>query len=404
MNDALMNLGILSQIEAHKVKAEDVDGALEAPQFASGDLSCAIGDQGFADRCQVFGELGRAQIAGGGRHRLANQFRTAELPCSGRQASIHARDRQAIRLVPALLRSIGRVGRKPLEFLRDFYIPIIQRKFGAKAVEFSEIEGENPLALQPERFPEGLAVDKRVAIPVAADPGTHAQEWRQRVLSKPPRRASELIFETLINFRDNPENGAVVIGQAIEDFIHDLQSPTSQAVRLPKGRRRSFQICLISIGLLRGQAGLLEPAQALCQLLFDVDHALSPNLGRMRRENRRDDRFNEQLANSFRLYAGGGQDRQRSGNRPRHGGFAIGDAEALHPGLMSVFCNVHELRELAERADHALEGAGRHVCAEGGELLVQARTGLSAAGNRESADLFHNLAGLLAVACFYSLA
>ncbi|MBB5553421.1 hypothetical protein GGI59_005718 [Rhizobium lentis] len=199
------------------------------------------------------------------------------------------------------------------------------------------------------------------------------------------------------------ENRAVIVGQAVEDFIHDLQFPSSQAVRLPKRGRRSFQIFLISIHFLRSQAGLVEPAQASCKLLLDVDNALAPNLGRVRCKYRRDHSFRKQVADIFRLYPGGSQNGKRSGNRPRHGRFAIDDAEALRSGVMSVFCDVHELRELAERADHALQSARRHAGAEGSKIVVQTRAGLSAACRRQTADLFHNLADLFAVAGLNSL-
>ena len=104
-------------------------------------------------------------------------------------------------------------------------------------MQLGKIEAERACCMQVQRAAHHLCGHERIAIAVAADPASQAEEGRHRDLRLRPARAQQ-IFDLAIQPRQLLQEGVAVISQPILDFIGDGQAQLAQNLETErKGER-----------------------------------------------------------------------------------------------------------------------------------------------------------------------
>ena len=110
---------------------------------------------------------------------MALRFQAIELLCGCGQAGVKAGDGASIRLIGAMRTLVGRARRKVGQRLRRRYQCSAGRQFRTELMKLFKQMAKRLAALCAHRAFEHFRSDKGVAVPVATDPGTGAQERRQ---------------------------------------------------------------------------------------------------------------------------------------------------------------------------------------------------------------------------------
>jgi hypothetical protein len=118
-------------------------------------------------------------------------------------------------------------------------------------VELLQIEAERVLALEQESLAQHVRRDERIAVPVAADPASHAQERGKLHIAPGRVHGGELVLQGGVEARQLLEEGVVVIGQAVHHLVDDLEPVAAQDAGLPQGEDRPAQ-GFLAHGLLVG--------------------------------------------------------------------------------------------------------------------------------------------------------
>jgi len=169
---AVMDLGLLAQVERGQVEAEGLDAADQPLHVAPAGVETAIGAQRARDQLEIAQELLRALVAV--RPALVGEPQAlAELPeehavrhaiVAHRRDALRTRDQRGIQL--DALRELGH-HRAAARALRQ---QLRQR------LALAEVRVDDDLLLARQRLADGLGVHVGVAVHVATHPGAEAQD------------------------------------------------------------------------------------------------------------------------------------------------------------------------------------------------------------------------------------
>ena len=157
------------------------------------------------------------------------------------------------------------------------------------------------------------------------------------------------------------QEGVIIKGQAVGDFVEHGELGTPQQIGLPQRQHRPAQLFVARLGFLRRKLDPFAPIQQRRDLHLPVDRALAANFGGMRRQNRTDQRRFEKAAQVGRAEAGRARMRKRQRQRARGRRSTGGRARPHLPDIVLVLGNVGEVRKIAEGAHDAHGLAGRHA-------------------------------------------
>src|SRR5215467_5270025 len=214
-----------------------------------------------------------------------------------------------------------------------------------------QIEFECALALHAQRLPQYLGCDEGIAVAVAADPASNAQERGQLEVVPGGIGRSELVFQRRVEARQLAQKSVIVVGKSIGYLVYDVESAAAQHAGLPQREHGATQGLFICRRLFGGEPKAIALRQQVRHLHLSIDRALAPHLRRMGGEDRANDGAREKV-----LQPGMGNVRITSASkRVGHGAFArsrSGQRVGSRPAdVMLVFGDVGELRKVAESAD-----------------------------------------------------
>ena len=152
-----------------------------------------------------------------------------------------------------------------------------------------EVGIEDDAVLALEGFADGLAIDVRIAIHVAADPGAEADDaWQFQRLGVNAVQLLERLGDLLVEIRHHPIQHLAQVEQHVLTFIGHGQAFARMILGLPGGG--DFRAHAIPHGARFGRGqGRIEPIQQqLCHALLLAQHGASGRLGGMRGEHRLD--------------------------------------------------------------------------------------------------------------------
>src|SRR5262249_2396535 len=104
-----------------------------------------------------------------------------------------------------------------------------------------QIEFECTLALHAQRLSQYLGCDKGIAVAVAADPASNAQERRE--LEAVPGRIgrSELVFQRRVEARQLAQKSVIIVGKPVGYLVYDFESGAAQHASLPQREHGATQ-------------------------------------------------------------------------------------------------------------------------------------------------------------------
>src|SRR5882672_8676173 len=256
----------------------------------------------------------------------------------------------------------------------------------SQQMQFIEIEIEHSLALHLDGLAQHLRVHERVAIAIAADPASHANERWQLHIAPGRIDGRETIFEIRVQARQLAEERVVVVRQPVGDFVDDRGFPASQQAGLPEDQDGARKRVVGRGGFHRCECQAIAACEKLGDLHFAIEHALATHLGWMRGEHRaHQDRVEQrlqdrawhlrQLERCQSVLDGSGRSRRATVRRRAHAA-----------DLVLVLGNIGEMREIAEGA-HDLDGAVmREAIEHGFELAPGAGVALAPERDRNLPD------------------
>ncbi len=228
-DDALVDVGILAQVERRQMEAEGVDRADQPAQRAAAvERAAALFAQRARERREIGAQRGgigiglRPDRAGAGRrvpdHRLEG----------GGEPRIDAGERAPIGFVAArtagIVRRLGECGQR---FARGRMLGR-DRQFGAEPVDRVEIGAEHRLGRARQHQSQLVRLDVGIAVAVAADPVAEAQEARHA-------RAQRAI-PARVERGQRRQQHVAQIGERGLDLVGDVEPLTAQRARLPEQR------------------------------------------------------------------------------------------------------------------------------------------------------------------------
>ena len=258
-------------------------------------------------------------------------------------------------------RAIGRMFGERAQFFGDIGEVRGQRQFRAQRVQFLQIKPQHPRRLQAQRAAHHLRGNERIAVAVAADPAAHAQERRQllaRALVIRRVFGVQPVLQRAVQPRHLVQERVVVERQAVGDLVQHGQLGPAQQVGLPQRQHGAAQLLLAGLEFFRCQVHALAAVEQACDFHLAVDGALAADLGRMRGQNRADQRRSEEPAQLVRADSGLARMRQRAGQRADIAG---GILRAHLPDVVVILGDVGEMRKIAVGADDAHGLGGRHA-------------------------------------------
>ena len=109
--------------------------------------------------------------------------------------------------------------------------------------------GERPVTLHSQCVAQYRGGNEGVAVAVATDPAADPQEGRQL---RPVAVCRKVVFEPAVQAGQLRQEGVVVVGQAVGDFVGDRELGRPQHPRLPQGQHAATQR-LVVVGCLVGR-------------------------------------------------------------------------------------------------------------------------------------------------------
>ena len=386
---ALMNGGVLPDVERGEMEAKAIDRAPQPPQPAARDHRAAIGDERMMHHVEVGFELGGVGIRLRLCHRRADVI-DAEPLCGGREPRIDAGHRQPIRLGAAMRRGVGRGFGQRAQLIRNAGEIGGNRQFQAKRLQLGEIVPERACALHLHRAAHHLGSDERIAVAVAADPAAHAQERGQLACLAIILR--EFVFEHAIEPRQLAQKRIVVERQPVADFVKHGELGPPQHVGLPQRQHRAPELLLDVAGFLRRH---LQPFAMIDQprdLHLAVHGALAAHLGRMRGQHRRDQCLIEEFAQLL-----GAKTRLARMRQRRQHPALLGAVAGPHlADVVLVLGDVGEVREIAEGAHDPHRFRNGQAVQEGGEFVERVAIIVAMKADRLPADALDQIKDLVA--------
>ena len=239
-------LGILPQVDAREVEAEHFDRAPQGAQPPARDQRRAVGEQRTIEHVEIGAQLGGLRVGLRLRHRVARQHDLTESARGRDQPRIDADDGLPIRLGGAARRVVGRAPDQLLKLRRDADAGAVERQLGAEQMQLVEVEVDDALALHLDRLAQHLGVDERIAVAIAADPASHADEGRQLGVVPAGIARRQPVLEVAVEPRQFAQEGVVVVGKPVRDLVDHGGAAAPQQAGLPEredgarhgGRRR----------------------------------------------------------------------------------------------------------------------------------------------------------------------
>ncbi len=362
-----MHVGILAQVDGRQMETEDLHGAQQAAQAAAGEQGAAVQLERIGQHLEVGAQAVRRGVGLGLADLVAHRLDVVEETGSGRQAGINAGQGTAVRLVRALRRMVGGVFGEGQQFRRDLDQQIGKRQFGAQFMHFRQVVAERGGRLQAQGFAQDVGGDEGVAVTVATDPRTDAEEGRQC-----PALVREALLQLLrrldVQARQFGEEGFVEVGNAVLDLVEHLQTDRAQHARLPQGEDGVGQAEVVLGFLFRGHAQAFALVEQAGDVAVIADQALALHLRRVGGEHRGDQGVGEEIGDGCRRYPGGSQRIEgvdQAAFARRRTGQVVGAAAA---DVVFVFRDVGQLQEVAEGADDRLGDIARQRVEQGGQF------------------------------------
>ena len=188
--------------------------------------------------------------------------------------------------------------------------------------------------------------------------------------------AGQRLLDRAVHARNLAQEGAAVVAERVLDLVGHRQLGVAQHARLPElgdaGAQQGFVV-----GFLRGGAQVVALAHQFGHGALGVQDALALDFGRVRGQHRRDVGVLQCLGDVGGADVGLGQ----AIKRHRQRAFlqvALGLVHFATAHVVAVFGDVGQVREVAERADHAHRLVARQVFQQpvqrlaGGGVLLEA--------------------------------
>ena len=342
----------LAQIHGGQVKAEHLHRAHQRGQSRGHQGLGVVRLQAGGDQLQVSQKLGRAGVGVLSRHCVAQRLGAGQCQQRGRQPGVDADQRAAVGLVftvrVLVRRSLGQGlhrRRHPGQHLAD-------RQLGTQRVGLGQIKAQRHLALARQGHAQGVAIDIRVAVAVAANPLAHAQKGRNGV-------AGQMVFQLAVQLGNLAQKRALVVAQRVLDLVSHRQLGVAQHACLPElGDAGPHQRLVVAALTLAGQG--VAFTDQLGNRAFSVQDALALHLGGVGGENRCDVRLGQQLGHVGSADVGAVQalksQRQRAFLL-----MALGRMVQATAHMVAILGDVGQMRKVAEGPDHAHSLVGRQV-------------------------------------------
>ena len=358
---ALVHVRVLPEIDRREMKAEQVDGALKGAQApARHDGGVGLLERTRDDR-EIGAELGGGSVRRPVDDRLAQRDDMVELARRLGEARVHARDGAPVGLLaPGGGGIVGRV-RKPGKLRTHRGEVGCERKFGAKLVQFVEVVADRPGALQPHRLVEDVRGHERIAVPVAADPGSDPKERADRLRAGFAGNGVKPVFDRAIEAGQLMEERVVVERERVRHLVDDLEFRLPQHIGAPQDQNRAPQAFFVQRELSLVADEPLALVQQFSDLKFARERALAPHFRRVGGKHRAHQRAIEEVGERRRLDAHLARALKRIGERSRTRRGAGHRMGAIAADVMLILRDVGEVREVA-------------VCAHDRERLVGAET------------------------------
>src|SRR5215510_14676348 len=106
-------------------------------------------------------------------------------------------------------------------------------------MQLVEIEVERALALHVDGLTQDVCSDEWIAVTIATDPGSHANEGWQLGVAPGRINACKPVLQIGVKARQLAEKGVVIIRKAIGDLVDDRRPAASQQARLPQDQDRA---------------------------------------------------------------------------------------------------------------------------------------------------------------------
>src|ERR1700720_789977 len=144
-----------------------------------------------------------------------------------------------------------------------------------------QIEFECALALHAQRLSQYLGCDEGIAVAVAADPASNAQERGQLEVVPGWIGRSELVFQRRVEARQLAQKSVIVVGKSVSYLVYDFESAPAEHAGLPQREHSAAQGLFICRRLFGGEPKAIALRQKVRHLHLTVDRALPPHLRRM---------------------------------------------------------------------------------------------------------------------------
>ena len=253
----------------------------------------------------------------------------------------------------------------------------IERQLGAQQVQFVEVETQRPLALHGERLARHVGRDEGIAVAVAADPASHAQEGRHVEVLPGRVDGAEAILEVGVEDRQRVQERMVVVGKTVGDLVDDPEARAAYQVGLPQGEHGAAQSPAVGRQLFRRELDAVALVEQPGDLHLTVDRALAPDLGRMRRQDRAAESVGEERLQLLPGKPDAAGTIERVGHRAlprRRLGHGVGTGAA---DVVLVLGEVGEVREIAERPDDTQRLTCRQAAHDRLQLLAGGLVGVA---------------------------
>ena len=279
---ALVHLRILPQVDAREVEAEHFHRAPQGAQSPARDQRRAVGEQGTIEHVEIGAQLGGLRVGLRLRHRVARQHDLTQSARGRDQPRIDADDGLPVRLGGAARRVIGQPPDQLLKLRRDAHAGTVERKLGTEQMQLVEVEVDDALALHLDRLTQHLGVDERIAVAVAPDPASHADEgWQLGVVPAGIDRRQP-VLEVAVEPRQFAQEGVVVIRKPARDLVDHGGAAAPQQAGLPEREDGARHGGVGGAGLRRREKRTVALGEEVRHLVLPIQHALAPDLGGMR--------------------------------------------------------------------------------------------------------------------------
>ena len=134
--------------------------------------------------------------------------------------------------------------------------------------------------------PQNFGIDKGIAVAIAADPAAEPQERGDRHIIERRIVSAHLPFDLLIEPRHFVEECVIVIGEAVGDFVADIELRPAQQARLPQQQDSAADLVLDLLFLVGRPFLPVAPFEQMRDRHLAHHRALAPHLGRMRGQDR----------------------------------------------------------------------------------------------------------------------